>query len=395
MVAFIAAAVLAVTGPPAMTLTAVAAGPVALDVGPISTPADARGGPWVSVSAGMFHTCGVRTDHSLRCWGINIDGELGIGKPPSIKRVVPSQVGASANWASVSAGSDHTCAIRTDRSLWCWGFNTAGQLGLGRRPFEVDVPIQVDTAAWAGVSAGGGHTCGVRTDHTLWCWGLNNDGQLGSGGSRIVTKWVPTQVGTGRIWASVSSGTFATCGLRLDHTLWCWGNNDHGQLGLGDTTKRQFPHQVGTLTSWERLDVSGGGVCAIRADATLWCWGANPYGQLGQGDLIDHAVPTQVGTATWSDVASGLFHTCGIRTNDTLWCWGLNDFGALGVGDTIDRGVPTKVGTEDDWADVSVYGEYGCATSRSGSLWCWGLNNPFGQLGTGDTRNRHRPVRVG
>jgi alpha-tubulin suppressor-like RCC1 family protein len=140
----------------------------------------------------MYHTCAVRTDGTLWCWGRNSDGELGIG--PGASKNTPAQVGKATDWSLVSSGgysTYHSCAVKTTGTLWCWGGNTSGQLGDGTR-ISRDTPTQVGSATnWSDVAPGSNHTCAVRTDGTLWCWGTNHNGQLGDG-----TGWMeaPTQV---------------------------------------------------------------------------------------------------------------------------------------------------------------------------------------------------------
>jgi len=348
---------------------------------------------WLAVSAGGFHTCGIRTDHSLWCWGNNGYGQLGLGDKK--KRATPTQVGTGTDWAGLVAGNAHTCATRTDHTLWCWGWNRDGQLGIGSKNLKRTTPTRVGTGTdWADIGAAGyAHTCGIRTDHTLWCWGNNGSGQLGLGDN--TDRSTPTQVGTGTDWTHVTAGDSYTCATRADHTLWCWGDNVGGQLGLGDNTNRNTPNQVGTATDWADVNAQNGyHTCATSTDHTLWCWGFNSSGQLGLGDTTTRTAPTQVGTGTdWAQLSAGHRQTCGTRTDHTLWCWGDNTFGQLGLGDTTNRTAPTQVGTGTDWADVSSGARHTCATRTDHTLWCWG-DNTHGQLGLGDQAARLVPTLV-
>jgi len=348
---------------------------------------------WLTVSSGGLHTCGIRPDHTLWCWGRNAYGQLGLGD--TRKRTTPKQVGTGTHWAGLATGFEHTCATRADHSLWCWGFNDFGQLGLGDTRKRT-TPKQVGTGTnWAHVSAGYGHTCGTRTNHTLWCWGLNSfAGQLGVGDN--IDRETPTRVGTRTNWADVRTGDSHTCGTRTNHTLWCWGYNASGQLGLGDTANRTSPTQVGSRTDWARVSAGDGyHTCAIRTDHTVWCWGFNGVGELGVGDTVDRSTPTQVGYGSdWYHLSAGHKQTCATRSDRTLWCWGLNNFGQLGLGDTTDRTTPTQVGTRAGWAHVSAGGSlHTCATRSNHSLWCWGYNHN-GQLGLGNQEDRWMPARV-
>jgi alpha-tubulin suppressor-like RCC1 family protein len=131
----------------------------------------------------------------------------------------------------------------------------------------------------------------------------------------------------------------------MDRSLWCWGDNFGGQLGLGDYTERVVPTRVGTDVDWARLTTGTAAyTCAVRTDRSLWCWGVNGYGQLGLGDAAWRMIPTRVGSDTnWVRISAGHGHTCGVRMGHSLWCWGWNEDGQLGLGDRAERRVPTRV----------------------------------------------------
>ena len=345
---------------------------------------------WSVVKAGEIHTCGLRIDHTLWCWGNNDAGQLGVGDTSPRSR--PTQVGTGSDWAQldVAADGDDTCAVRTSGTLWCWGWNGYGQLGLGDTQNRL-IPTQVGTrAGWATVSLGQEHTCAIRIDHSLWCWGDNRLRQLGLGGASR-HKLFPTRVGTpaDSTWAQVGTGDFHTCATRLDHTLWCWGANLNGQLGLGGTSWREAsPVQVGTDADWENIRPGSEYSCATRTDHTLWCWGMNWFGQLGLGDFVDRYIPTQVGTDSgWVDVGASYFHVCATRTDHTLWCWG------EGYPLLNQHVLPAQVGDDTDWATVTNGYEHTCGIRTDATLWCWG-DNSYAQLGLGDHEERRMPTQV-
>ena len=172
------------------------------------------------------------------------------------------------------------------------------------------------------------HATTPSTPGPASAWGSNWYGGLGTGGATLVTK-SPLPVGTATDWAG--SGFFnahAMCARRTDRTLWCWGSNQSGELGQGDTVTRAYPTKVGTAV-WLNASTSGH-TCGVQSDATLWCWGAGFSGELGLGDNLPRLVPTWVGTASWSTVSSGTQQTCGVQSNGTLWCWGNILHGQLG-----------------------------------------------------------------
>ena len=360
---------------------------------PVETSVEPTGLVWAEVTAGDAHTCGLRANGSVWCWGRSHVGQLGLGN--TTKRLVPTRVGTDFDWAEIAAGREHTCGVRTDRSLWCWGSNEDGQLGLGDDRQPRLEPTQVGTDVnWADVSAGSGYTCGVGTDGSLWCWGENDTGQLGLGDKS--TRLVPTRVATGLDWAEISVSSSHTCGLREDRSMWCWGYNNSGQLGLGDRTERLIPTRVGADLDWSNMSTGALHSCGVRSDRSLWCWGHGLQGQLGLGDRDDRWVPTQVGTDLWTTVLADFYYTCGVRTNGSLWCWGNNKHGQLGIGNFETQLRPTRVGTDFDWAKLSgesTSGHHVCGVRANGSLWCWGLNR-HGQLGLGDTVKRVIPARV-
>jgi alpha-tubulin suppressor-like RCC1 family protein len=205
----------------------------------------------------------------------------------------------------------------------------------------------VPGTTWVQVSSGQDHTCATRSDGTLWCWGLNSEGRLGDG--TTTNRLSPVQVVPGTTWAWVAGSQFHTCATRSDGTLWCWGKNDYGQLGDGTTTNRLSPVQVGTETTWARVAAGDQHSCATKKDGTLWCWGYNLSGQVGdntgsmclspaEGQQYGESclLPIQVGTDSgWDRISAGVAHTCATRTDGSLWCWGYSGNGQLGLGDAV------------------------------------------------------------
>ncbi len=243
------------------------------------------------------------------------------------------------------------------------------------------------------VVAGRSQSCGLSSG-TLLCWGQNDEGQLGLGDN--INRQSATVVDNNR-WLDLAVGEDVTCALKEDRTAWCSGANDWGELGNG--TSNSTSRLVQTLgEDWRHITAVFFHVCAIRKDATLWCWGDNTEGQLGQGDRNNtRSSPVQVGSATdWMDVAAGQGHTCGIRSPGTLWCWGRNTEGELGQGPNspIQIRSPVQVGSTDDWVQVTSGQDHNCARRKSGELWCWG-RGVAGQLGVGGNTSVDVPTRVG
>ncbi|MBI4700605.1 MAG: hypothetical protein HY744_05490 [Deltaproteobacteria bacterium] len=200
----------------------------------------------LAVATGGYHTCAVKKDGTLWCWGRNADGELGDGTTQS--KSSPVQVSALGTSAlAVAAGGYHTCAVKAGGTLWCWGNNEYGQLGDGTTQDETS-PVQVSVLGTSALAVAGGqaHTCAVKAGGTLWCWGRNANGQLGDGTTQDKTS--PVQVpALGTSALAVAAGNDHTCAVKAGGTLWCWGNNEYGQLGDGTTQKKLSPVQVTAL----------------------------------------------------------------------------------------------------------------------------------------------------
>jgi len=350
------------------------------------------------VSPGGAHTVAIGVDGSLWAWGDNRWGQLGDGTIIT-HRSTPVRIGTDTNWASVSAGGSHTVGIRTDGSLWAWGWNNQGQLGDGTMgPVNYrNTPTRIGTDNnWTYVSAGSQHAVAVRTDGSLWVWGLNDQGQLGTGTTGGFLP-VPVQVQAGTTWATVAAGGVHTVGIRTDGSLWAWGNNGQGRLGDGTTTLRNAPVRIGTANDWVSVDASATHSVGIREGGTLWAWGNNANGRLGDSTTTNRTAPVQIWAGTtWTSV-SAAGHTVAIMENGTLWAWGLNANGQLGnnTSGTGDHPWPTRVRTVTDvhWASLSAGGGYSVAVGTDGTVWGWGLNWDH-QLGDGTMTDRQTQIRI-
>jgi alpha-tubulin suppressor-like RCC1 family protein len=347
----------------------------------------AAGVDWTAVDGASNHTCALHTDGRLACWGINTDAQLGLGTGGD--QLFPALSGTGPGWIQLELGQYHACAIHAGDSLWCWGANWLGQVGAGDVAVH-DAPTEIAAGTtWRSVSAGWYTTCGLQTDGSLWCWGYNYNGQLGQGTSGADTNsLVPVRVGA-ETWRAVSVGQFHVCAVRDDGTLHCWGADNAGQLGLPTVaTEQTTPQLVDAGTDWLSLSARGNHTCGLRSDGgggkTLWCWGPSNVGQTGAGVGVATNVPTRVGTAAdWTQIATGDQHTCGLR-GPTLYCWGYDMYGAVGDGDgTTTKGTPKQIGTA-RWTAVSSGEEHTCAVRGDATMWCWGAND-LGTLGNGET----------
>jgi alpha-tubulin suppressor-like RCC1 family protein len=287
---------------------------------------------------------------------------------------------------------EHGLLSGTPTEVGTWNLTYAVRGTQPPTPAATGVVVLTVTAASSAVSTGGQTSCETRSDATTWCWGRNNFGQLGTGETGL--RKMPVQVGTGRDWRTVSTSGATTCAIKTDGTLWCWGLDNWGQLGVGRGKPRLTPVQVGTSDRWTTVSTSWFHTCGTRDNGTLWCWGQNNRGQLGDGTTVTRGHPTRVGTGTtWTDVTTGGWHSCGTRSDGTAWCWGQNIFGQLGNTDQDVQPAPVRVGTGTDWVDLSAGWAHTCGVTAAGQASCWGFNNR-GQLGDGSRVLRRGPGTV-
>jgi alpha-tubulin suppressor-like RCC1 family protein len=310
---------------------------------------------WKSLSNGPNGTSSgaIKTDGTLWVWGTNYSGSLGVND--TTNRNTPTQEWTSStNWKQVISGYRYMAAIKTDGTLWAWGDNGDGQLG-DNTNIERSTPKQIGTATnWRQIACGRQHTLGVKTDGTLWTWGSNYQGILGH--NDTVSRSTPTQLGTETTWKQVSGGYQISAAIKTDGTLWAWGRGRG--LGVYNTTNRFTPVQEFTSsTNWKQLSCGTDRVGAIKTDGTLWAWGTNTYGQLGDNTIATRSTPRQEFTSStnWKQITCGNNHTAAIKTDGTLWTWGRNNQGQLGDNTTADRLTPIQEFTSStNWKQVST-----------------------------------------
>ena len=350
-------------------------------------------GTWRSVTAGERHTCAIRTDDTLWCWGAADYGQVGVDVPVAAE---PVQVG-TGRWREVSGRGEHTCALAEDRSLWCWGDNGYGQLGIGDAS-QTPGPNLIAGGPWEHDEATRYHTCAIATDATLWCWGDNANGQLGDGTQTRHNTPQPLAGTTRDRFRSLSLGLEHSCAIRDDDSLWCWGQTYYGALAdpnLSASTNQLVPNRV--RGAWTTVAAGALHTCAISTERRVRCWGWNQSGELGDGTTSTSTLGVDVGgsSADWVELVAGADHSCGRRESGGLFCWGTNRHGEIpsaDLGEIVSLPVPIAP-RFDPWTGAMGLGlRHSCLIDGANRLWCVG-GNSAGQLGRG-TGPHFRPTKL-
>jgi alpha-tubulin suppressor-like RCC1 family protein len=357
-------------------------------------PVSVSSSPGVRVdqlSFGLFNACAVLSDGSVKCWGSNFDGELGTGSTigengPLSSAPAARVTNASGVTVTQVGSSTHSCALLSDGSVKCWGAASMGQLGTGNReaigdnelPSSIG-PISLTTASGViatQISVGFYHSCALLSDGSVKCWGDNEFGQLGTGNTdNIGDDELPSSIGPVRVTTNrrltvtaLQAASYHTCVLLSDHSVKCWGRNDYGQLGIGSTDNigdDELPSSVGAVSvttarglTVDALAMGGHHSCAVLSDGSAKCWGNNQWGQLGIGNtdnIGDDEVPSSIGPiditrspgVTVQKLGLGRVHTCAFLSDSSVKCWGENSYGQLGLGSTETMGddeLPSSIG---------------------------------------------------
>ena len=337
-------------------------------------------------------------------WGHNGYGALGDNTSVTERSSPVQTITFGANWKQVSTGggsaySNQTAAIKTDGTLWSWGYGGYGNLG-DNTTTNRSSPVQTIAFGtnWKQVACGKFHNAAIKTDGTLWTWGSNYKGQLGDNTRTHRSSPVQT-VAFGANWKQVSCGEALTAAIKTDGTLWLWGDNFYGSLGDNTRTSRSSPVQtVAFGTNWKQVSCGRITAGAIKSNGTLWLWGYNGYGNgvLGDNTTINRSSPSQTvafGT-NWKQVSCGYSSTAAIKTDGTLWCWGYNYNGQLGDNTTTSRSSPIQTITfATNWKSVNSSESYTAAIKTDGTLWLWGSNS-YGRLGDDTPGHRSSPVQT-
>lgn len=352
--------------------------------------------------AGVNHNCVILTTSGLKCWGNNENGQIGnlgsgLGQFVSIPLI--SQ-GLYRGVKSVALGENHTCVLLSTNKIGCWGWNAFGQLG-DSTTTDRSALTTVSTlpSGILKITSGWNHTCALISDNTVQCWGYNRSGQVGNGNPGPPLNSPTTVVGLSAV-SAIAAGANHSCALLSSGQVQCWGDNAYGQLGDGTTTNRGTPATVLNLSGATLLSAGAYHTCAILNSGGITCWGQNQFGQLGDGNKNQNALlPVNVSGLSGQAIAvsSGGYHTCAIIADGSVNCWGDNTYHQLGDGISIPTSHLTPnpvVGLQSHSTLIGAGYRHTCEyETSSNQITCWGSNS-FGQLGDATAQDRSSPVAV-
>lgn len=397
-----------------------------------------------AVAAGTAFTLALRANGTVWAWGTNLKGQLGNGNKRSSSH--PVQVtGIGGIVTSIAAGDSFTVALTSDKKLWAWGAGGTGALATGDRNSRISA-VQVSglpTVGVRAVAAGSLHVLALAEDGSVWAWGDNTSGQLGigtttdsltpvkiSGLSNIVAVSAHQRVNlaldaSDRVWAwgrgargSLGDGTtddhitpFIVPGLppikeiragqvvsvavaRADGAAWAWGNNEFGQFGDSSYARELSPKPVTGLAGLSGFEMGSMHVIARDSGGAVLAWGRNDKGQLGVGDAVDRTVPTTVtGLGSIMQVMAGDTHSVAVDSGGTVWAWGASGSGELGDNAVALSNIPTDVSGVSGMVAVAAGIIHSLAIDANGSVWGWGANDSY-QLGDTTRRDSLVPIQL-
>ena len=371
---------------------------VSTDVPPVTTTVPLSG--VIAISAGLNHSLALKSNGSVLSWGQNASGQLGINSIVDARQATAISTLAGRSITAITSGHNHNLALRSDGAVYAWGVNESGQLGDGKTK-NLLIPTQIAALSnMVALAAGARHSLALRNDGTVWAWGANNAGQLGD--ATTTARLAPVQVsGLSGVLAIAANGEHSLA-LRNDGTVWAWGNNGVGQLGDGTTSNRSTPRLVGKLVGAVAISAGTSHSAALLSSGEALTWGGNWQGQLGDGSQTRRFSPNPAPIAPvdtvlaapspFPGISAGDSHTLAVDRLGIAYGWGGNEFGQVGDGSTVQRNKPVAVaGISGTVSQVAAGDVHSLALLGDGTVVAWGFNG-YGQLGDNSTALSLTPV---
>jgi alpha-tubulin suppressor-like RCC1 family protein len=347
----------------------------------------------VAIAAGEQFTLALKSDGTVWSWGYNNVGQLGNGGTANQNRAAPTGL---SGVTSIAAGQLHALARKNDGTVWSWGYNLNGQLGDNTTANRTSA-VQVVTASGpltgvARVAAGNVHSLALKTDGTVCAWGYNLYGAIGDNTTTHRLVATPTLGLTDVV--AIDGGLYHSLALKSDGTAWSWGYNFNGQLGDGTLANRHQPVQVAGLTNIRTISARGNRSMAMLSDGRIYGVGDNTYGAFGSGEVGHGSTPAAVpGLESLKAVSAGLFSSLALEDDGTLWAFGQNIYGQLGINSVANTNIPAVTTILSNVASFSAGSYHAAAVKTDGTAWAWGYNTS-GQVGDGTTTQRNQPVQA-
>jgi alpha-tubulin suppressor-like RCC1 family protein len=344
-----------------------------------------------AITAGALHTCAITTTGDVMCWGHGDSGQL--GNASNSGSIIPVIASGLSGVSAVAAGGFHTCALNAMGGVACWGLATKGQLGNASN-VDSNTPVNVTglTTGVSSISAGLLHTCALKSTGDVVCWGEGSDGQLGN--TTFVKSNTPISVTGLTGVAAIVAGDYHTCALKTTGDVMCWGWNLHGQLGDASNVKRNAPVSVSSLTGVSKIAAGSRHTCALKSTGDVMCWGSGVDGQLGDAGNTSSNIPVSVSGLTGvSSIAAGDYHACALKTTGDVACWGKGTYGQLGNATNASSNIPVSVSGLTGVSSIDAGRIHSCALKLNGDVMCWG-NGTYKQLGNPAYTSSNVPIKV-
>ncbi len=364
-------------------------------------------GKLAAVTCGSSRTCGLDAAGQAYCWGYGLSGGLGVDPHRDANTPIPAQMPSGVKFASIAGRGYHSCALDTEGSAYCWGYNRYGQVGNNTVSTnnEENVPVAVvmpQDVTFASVEVGSYHSCALDRSGQAFCWGEATSGRLGHEGDGLLAR--PVSMPNGVSFKALTMGHDHSCALDTMGRAYCWGEVSEGQVGNGtsdSSVTRPMPATMPEGTSFTTLSAGTGHNCALDTEGQAYCWGQSFSGALGNAGASNSAyTPSPVSMpigVSFSTIATGWSVSCALDTAGQAYCWGSSNVGQSGNGTLEDQLVPTPVsmptGVSFAALSASGIGLHFCALSTVGDTYCWG-HGDRGQLGNGGEADQSLPVKV-